>query len=120
MRLFRKSLLAAAMMAGAAGLAHAASMSSGWENISMSQDECLSTGVNVVQSLGFQPDRQQFFVGGWRGADGIVVRCAFDRNMVIVFVYLAEGGVQQASQLVEQVRAAYQGGGVAPQRQGGK
>lgn len=111
MRLFRKLLLAAGTLAAATGLAQAASMSSGWQHIDMSQDQCLSTGVNVVQSMGFQADRQQFFVGGWRGLDGIVVRCASDRNMVIIFVYLSEGNVAQASQMVEQIRLSFQGGG---------
>lgn len=117
MRAIRKTLLACAFLAGGAGLAQAASMSSGWENISMTQDQCLSTGVSAIQALGFQPDRQQFFVGGWRGNDGIVVRCASDRNMVIIFVYLADGGVQQSSQAVDQIRAVFQGGGARP---GGK
>ena len=111
MRLLRKLLLSAGVLAGAAGLAHAASMSSGWQHIDMSQDQCLTTGANAVQSMGFQPDRQQFFVGGWRGLDGIVVRCAADRNMAIIFVYLAEGNVAQASQMVEQIRLSFVGGG---------
>ena len=112
MRLLRKTVVACAALLATAGIARAATMSSGWQEISLSQDQCLSVGVNAVQAMGFQADRQQFFVGGWRGLDGIVVRCAADRGMAIIFVYLSEVSAAQASQMVEQIVAVYRGGGM--------
>lgn len=110
MQRLRTTLLACAALLGTAGIPQAATMSSGWQEISLSQDQCLSVGVNAVQAMGFQADRQQFFVGGWRGVDGIVVRCAADRGMAIIFVYLSEGTAAEASQMVEQIVAIYRGG----------
>ena len=117
MRMLRVAALALCAGAFAAPApAQAAGMSSGWENINMSQDQCLNTAASTVQQLGFTVQRDTQTVFGWRGDDGITVRCVAARNLAVFFTYVYNGGSAESGQLVDQLRGAFRGGG----RPGGK
>jgi len=93
----------------AAAPALAATGHTAWNEISMSQDQCLETGRDAFSRLGFRPvipeDRQTVFA--WRGDDLLATRCIADRNLAVHFVYIHQA--RDGSQILEAIRAAYRG-----------
>jgi len=111
----RLSAIAFGLVAGlAAAPALAATGHTAWNEISMSQDQCLETGRDAFSRLGFRPvipeDRQTVFA--WRGDDLLATRCIADRNLAVPFVYIYQA--RDGGQILDAIRAAYRGEGVGP------
>ncbi|HYF06072.1 MAG TPA: hypothetical protein VD970_00485 [Acetobacteraceae bacterium] len=119
MRMLRVAALALCA-GGFTAPAQAAGMSSGWENISMSQDQCLNAAADIVQRLGFSVQRDTQTVFGWRGDDGITVRCIAARQLAVLFTYVASGGSEESGRIIDQLRGAFRGGGQPQARPGTK
>ena len=112
MRLFAIALGLAAAVAAAPALA--ATGHTAWNEISMSQDQCLETGRDAFSRLGFRPvipeDRQTVFA--WRGDDLLATRCIADRNLAVHFVYIYQA--RDGAQILDAIRAAYRGERAGP------
>lgn len=111
----KKFLFAAALMGSSLSLANATGVASGWEAIQMNQAQCLDAAVAGVNGLGFRENvsRQADSVYGWRGEEGIAVRCISDRQLAVIFSYLNE--LDAALRAVDAMRPYFQrGGGGAP------
>jgi hypothetical protein len=106
----RLSAIALGLAAGlVAAPALAATGHTAWNDISMSQDQCLETGRDAFSRLGFRPvipeDRQTVFA--WRGDDLVATRCIADRNLAVHFVYIYQA--RDGGQILDAIRAAYGG-----------
>lgn len=111
----RLSTVALGLVAAVAATpALAATGHTAWNEISLTQDQCLETGRDAFARLGFRPvipeDRQTVFA--WRGDDLVATRCIADRNLAVHFVYIHQA--RDGGQVLDAIRAAYRGGGAAP------
>jgi hypothetical protein len=91
----------------------AASVTTAWADLpSNDQEECLSIGSSVIQSLGFRPsisqDRQTVF--GWRGEEALTVRCISGKGIAVVFAWVTDRA-NDSGRLVNAVTNAYRSGG---------
>lgn len=111
----KRTILAAAVIASGLSAANATGVASGWEAIQLSQAQCLDAAVAGVNGLGFRENvsRQADSVYGWRGDEGIAVRCISDRQLAVIFSYLND--LNAALRTVDAMRPYFQrGGGGAP------
>ena len=99
-------MLSLTFLAALGGMAPASAawMWTGWEEV-QGQDMCIDILANGMPALGFRPnvtgDRQTVF--GWRGEDGIAVRCIGDRGLAAIFVHTSTTSAE-VNQLGEAVR----------------
>ena len=110
--MFRIPMLGLAL-ALVSALALAASVTTAWADLpSNDQEECLSIGSSVIQSLGFRPsisqDRQTVF--GWRGEEALTVRCISGKGIAVVFAWVTDRA-NDSGRLVNAVTNAYRSGG---------
>lgn len=89
------------------GTAHAAAVTTAWENVTDGQDACLDTGEDAARNAGFRAsisnDRQTVF--GWRGDDSIAIRCISDRRLAVIFIYVVDRG--DGGTLLQMVRNTF-------------
>jgi hypothetical protein len=95
---------------GLAPPARAAWMWTGWEEFGGSQDECLRNAANVLQGINFTVTVNPQTTFGWRGQDGVSVRCIAERRIAVIFVHAATSS-EEGRVILDQVRAAYKPGG---------
>ena len=107
------ALAVVALGLGMAPAAQAASMWNGWEEISGSPEQCQETAASTLRTLGFTVTVNRPSVLGWRGQDGVTVRCIADRRLAVVFVYTATTS-EDGRALLEQIRTALKPGAAAP------
>jgi hypothetical protein len=105
----RLTLIAAAALA--AGLGHAAParaayMWTGWEDVQQPQEQCLQTAAGRMRELGFTATVNPQTTFGWRGQDGISVRCIAERRLAVIFIYV-NSSQEEGGQLLQQMRSAY-------------
>lgn len=122
-RLLAGAALAAGLAAGlaAAPAAQAAWMWTGWEDTQMAQEACLQAAAGKLREIGFTVTVNPQTTFGWRGQDGVSVRCIAERRLAAIFVYVT-GSQEEGGQLLEQLRTAYRGTAApaAPRGGGGK
>ncbi len=114
-RVFALALLASCL--GYAPTARAAWMWTGWEEASGTQEQCLQTAAAKLRDLGFSVTVNPQTTFGWRGQDGVSVRCIAERRLAVIFVYAATAS-EEGRVILEQVREAFKApaGGAAPAR----
>jgi hypothetical protein len=93
--------------------ARAAWMWTGWEEFVGSQDECLQHAAQVLQGINFTVTVNPQTTFGWRGQDGVSVRCIAERRIAVIFVY-ASSNSEEGRTILDQVRAAYKPGSAPP------
>ena len=99
-------LVSVGLALGLASPARAAWMWTGWEDFSGSQDECLQSASRQLQAMNFAVTVNPQTTFGWRGQDGVSVRCIAERRVAVIFIYAATAS--------EEVRAAFKPGGAPP------
>ena len=105
-RILTAALLAAAALAAAAP-AQAAGMTNGWENITMTQEQCVTAAATAVERAGFQMQRDANGAWGFRPNDGVTIRCVAQRQLASFFVYVGQGQAPEARALLDQLRNAF-------------
>lgn len=119
----RRFCLALAVMLGLLGAGAARAnpwVWTGWAPISMSQQECLDNGRQVVGGTGFTPSADQQTVFGWRNGDNISIRCIASNGIAVFFVYVRTSS-DDGRALLDVLRAGYgQNTGGAPTNRGSK
>jgi CubicO group peptidase (beta-lactamase class C family) len=102
---------------GAAPTAWAASMWSGWTESHVPLEQCQQIASGRIRELGFNPNASGSSTFGWRGNDGITVRCIPERQMAVIFVYSTND--EEGRRILDQMRAAFQPAGTpsAPTQQ---
>lgn len=104
-------ILMAALACGAAlalpAQARAAGMNNGWENITMTQDQCVTAAATAVERAGFQMQRDANGAWGYRTHDGVTIRCVAQRQLAMFFIYVGQGGAPEARALHDQLRNAF-------------
>ncbi len=93
--------------------ARAAWMWTGWEEFGGDQDACLQNAARVLQGMNFTVTVNPQTTFGWRGQDGVSVRCIAERRIAVIFVY-ASTNSDEGRSILDQVRAAYKPGSAAP------
>lgn len=93
--------------------ARAAWMWTGWEEIAGSQEACLQTAAVALREAGFSATVNPQTTFGWRGADGISIRCIDERRLAVIFIYVTTSS-EEGGQLLEQLRGAYRQLGRGP------
>lgn len=97
------------LLAGSVWRAEAASVSSGWEAISIPQEQCLSVGFEALRRQGYSNlHRDAVSVYGWQRNDNIAVRCIAERGVVVLFAYVFEGDTSLSAARLDAVRQAFQ------------
>ena len=104
-------LLALALLTSAP--ARAAWMWTGWEDTNLPQDRCLAAASGRLKELGFTVTVNPQTTFGWRGQDGVSVRCIAERRVAVIFVHVTTIS-EEGGQILEHVRAAYRGTGTPP------
>lgn len=106
----------AAMAIAALGLAApavAASMWTGVEDAGGTQEECLQHAAGAMRGLQFTVTVNPQAAFGWRGRDGVSLRCIADRRLAVIFVYAATTP-EDGQMLLDQLRAAYKAASTPP------
>ena len=106
-------LVSVGLALGLATPARAAWMWTGWEDFSGSQDECLQSASRQLQAMNFAVTINPQTTFGWRGQDGVSVRCIAERRVAVIFIYAATAS-EDGRVILEQVRAAFKPGGAPP------
>ncbi len=97
---------------GMAPAAQAAWMWTGWEDTPATQDDCLQQAASALRSMNFTVTVNPQTTFGWRGQDGVSVRCIAERRVAVIFVYAATAS-EEGRVILEQVRHAFKAA-VAP------
>ncbi len=117
------ALALVALVLGMAQPARAAWMWTGWEEFGGSQEECLQSASRQLQSMNFTVTVNPQTTFGWRGQDGVSVRCIAERRVAVIFVHAATSS-EEGRVILEQMRSAYKPGSApvppAPGRGGSK
>jgi len=117
------ALALVALVLGMAQPARAAWMWTGWEEFGGSQEDCLQSAARQLQSMSFTVTVNPQTTFGWRGQDGVSVRCISERRVAVIFVYAATSS-EEGRVILEQMRATYKPGSAlvppAPGRGGSK
>lgn len=108
MKRIATTLAATAFAAGMAGPAHALGMNEGWENITISQEQCVNAAADAIRRVEFAMQRNATTAIGFRGSrDGISIRCVAQRQLVAIVIFLGEGTPAEATTLYNRVRDAF-------------
>ena len=97
---------------GLAPPARAAWMWTGWEEFTGSQEECLQSASRQLQAMNFTVTVNPQTTFGWRGQDGVSVRCIAERRVAVIFVY-ASTNSDEGRSILDQMRSAYKPGSAA-------
>lgn len=101
--------LAVGALAFAATEATAAEMATGWEALTISQEQCVAIAAQAAQQTGFGQDitRQPTGIYGWRGNDTVSVRCIAERRIAVFFAYTRDSNTALAA--VDALRPFFSG-----------
>jgi CubicO group peptidase (beta-lactamase class C family) len=102
-RLMRMALLMLAL--GAVPAARAASMWTGWSESNATLEQCQQMASGKMRELGFAPRTSGNSIFGWRGQDGISVRCIPERQMAAIFVYTTND--EEGRRILDQMHVAF-------------
>jgi hypothetical protein len=103
------ALVLVTLCLGLVSPARAAWMWTGWEEFTGSQEECLQSASRQLQAMNFTVTVNPQTTFGWRGQDGVSVRCIAERRVAVIFVYAATNS-DEGRGILDQMRAAYKPG----------
>jgi hypothetical protein len=106
------ALVLVTLCLGLAPPARAAWMWTGWEEFAGSQEECLQSASRQLQAMNFTVTVNPQTTFGWRGQDGVSVRCIAERRLAVIFVYAATNS-DEGRGILDQMRSAYKPGSAA-------